>query len=178
MSEGGSKIPKWVWIITPTLAVAFIGFILYLTTIPAGDELQAVKGDAKKALQIGVDKAKEEAAKKPDKPSYEFYKLLENQTVEVPEVEEYHSTPKDAEDKYQYLLQVGSFRTADDAERLRASLLLEGMDAYQKKADINGSTWHRGYVGPFTDRSKLNKAQDLLVARSISPLVVKEPLKK
>ena len=100
MSEGGSKIPKWVWITTPTLAVAFIGFILYLSTIPAGNELDAVKGDAKKALQIGVDKAKEEAAKKVDKPSYDFYKLLENQTVEVPEVEEYHSTPKDAEEKY------------------------------------------------------------------------------
>ena len=178
MSEGGSKIPKWVWITTPTLAVAFIGFILYLSTIPAGNELDAVKGDAKKALQIGVDKAKEEAAKKVDKPSYDFYKLLENQTVEVPEVEEYHSTPKDAEEKYQYLLQVGSFRSGDDAERLRASLLREGMDAYQKKAEINGNTWFRVYVGPFTDRSKLNKAQDMLVARSISPLVLKEPLKK
>ena len=48
----------------------------------------------------------------------------------------------------------------------------------RKKAEINGNTWFRVYVGPFTDRSKLNKAQDMLVARSISPLVLKEPLKK
>ena len=53
MSEGGSKIPKWVWITTPTLAVAFIGFILYLSTIPAGNELDAVKGDAKSAADRG-----------------------------------------------------------------------------------------------------------------------------
>ncbi len=176
MSEGTSKIPKWVWIITPTLAVAFIGFILYLTTIPAGDELNAVKGDARKALQLGVEKAKEDA-KKIDKPSYDFYKLLEKQTVEVPQVEEYHSTPKD-EVNYQYRLQVGSFRSADDAGRMRASLLLEGMDAYQQKSDVNGSIWYRVYVGPFTDRSKMNKAQDILAARSIVPIVRKEPVKE
>jgi len=177
MSEGGSNIPKWVWIITPTLAVAFVGFILYLSTIPAGDELDAVKGDARKALQLGVEKAKKDAAPAVSKPSYEFYKLLEKQTVEVPEVDAYQSTPKE-DANYQYRLQVGSFRSAEDAERLRASLLLEGMSAYQQGAEVNGSTWYRVYVGPFRDRSKMNKAQDLLVARSISPLVIKEPLKK
>lgn len=177
MSESSSHIPKWVWVTTPTLAVAFIGFILYLSTIPSGDELDAVKGDAKKALQIGVEKAKEEAAKQVSKPSYEFYKLLEKQTVEVPEVEAYHSTPKD-DVNYQYRLQAGSFRNAEDAERLRASLLLEGMNAYREQSTVNGSTWHRVFVGPFTDRSKMNKAQDLLVERSISPLVLKEPIKK
>ena len=177
MSEGGSKIPKWVWITTPTLALAFVGFILYLTTIPAGDELDAVKGDARKALQLGVEKAKEETAKQVSKPAYEFYKLLENQTVEVPEVEAYQSTPK-GDVNYQYRLQAGSFRSADDAERLRASLLLEGLTAYRQESTVNGSTWHRVFVGPFTDRSKMNKAQDLLAERSISPLVLKEEVKK
>ena len=95
MSEGASKIPKWVWVTTPTLAVAFAGFILYLSTIPTGDELDAVKGDAKKAFEQGIEQAKKKAAEQLPEPSYEFYKLLENQTVEVPEVEAYKSTPKD-----------------------------------------------------------------------------------
>ena len=178
MSDSASRIPKWVWVTTPTLAVAFIGFILYLATIPAGDELEAVKGDAKKALKLGVEKAKEEAAKEVAKPSYEFYQLLENQTVEVPKVDVYKSTPKDAEVDYTYRLQAGSFRSADDAERLCASLLLEGLNAYRQESTVNGSTWHRVFVGPFTDRSKMNKAQDLLVSRNISPLALKEPVKK
>ncbi|WP_430460427.1 SPOR domain-containing protein [Thalassolituus sp. LLYu03] len=177
MSDSSSHIPKWVWITTPTLAVAFIGFILFLSTIPSGDELDAVKGDARKVLQQGVEKAKEETARQVDKQSYEFYKLLEKQTVEVPEVDAYHSTPKDNE-TYQYRLQAGSFRNAEDAERMRASLLLEGLTAYRQESTVNGTTWHRVFVGPFTDRSKMNKAQDILAERSISPLVVKEPLKK
>lgn len=177
MSDSSSHIPKWVWITTPTLAVAFIGFILFLTTIPAGDEMDAVKGDARKVLQQGVEKAKEETAKQTSKQSYEFYKLLENQTVEVPKVDAYKSTPKD-DASYQYRLQVGSFRNAEDAERMRASLLLEGLTAYREASTVNGNTWHRVFVGPFSDRSKMNKAQDVLAARSISPLVVKEPVKK
>ena len=176
MSEGASKIPKWVWITTPTLAVAFVAFIMFLTTIPTGDELNAVKGDAKKALQLGIEQAKKKAAEELPKPSYEFYKLLENQTVEVQEVEEYKSTPKDAATKYEYRLKAGSFRSEDDAERLRGDLILQGLPAYREEKTVNDSTWHRVLIGPFTNRSKLNKAQDILVSNNISPLVHKTKL--
>lgn len=178
MSEGGSKIPKWVWITTPTLAVAFVGFILFLSTVPTGDELDAVKGDARKALKLGIERAKEKVADELPKPSYDFYKLLENQTVEVPEVKEYKSTPKDAAQKYQYILQAGSFRSEADAERLRGDLILQGLPAYGEEKTVNGSTWHRIMIGPFTNRSKMNKAQDILVSNNISPLVHKTPVKK
>ena len=175
MADNGSNIPKWVWVITPTLAVAFLGFILYLSTVPAGNELDAVKGDARKALQQGAEAIKNTAKDAP-KPDYDFYRLLENQTVEVPKVEAYKSTPKD-DIRYEYRLQAGSFRSLDDAERLRASLILEGLPAYRQESSVNGNTWHRVFVGPFTDRSRLNKAHDMLVARSISPLELREARK-
>ncbi|UTW47910.1 SPOR domain-containing protein [Bacterioplanoides sp. SCSIO 12839] len=176
MSDGASKIPKWVWITTPTLAVAFIGFILFLSTVPAGQELSAVQGDARKMLQQGMDKAKEKAAEDIPKPNYEFYKLLENQTVEVPEVEEYKSTPKNAAAKYEYRLQAGSFRSESDAERLRGQLILQGLEAYREEREVSGNVWHRIMVGPFNNRSKMNKAQDILAANNISPVVHKAKL--
>jgi hypothetical protein len=64
MSDSASRIPKWVWVTTPTLAVAFIGFILYLATIPAGDELEAVKGDAKKSAETGRGKSQRRSGKR------------------------------------------------------------------------------------------------------------------
>lgn len=174
MADNGSNIPKWVWVITPTLAVAFLGFIIYLTTIPPGDEAKAVKGDAQKVFQEGKKKM-QETAKETPKPNYDFYKLLENQTVDVPKVDAYKSTPKtESNVKYEYRLQAGSFRSEADAERLRASLILEGLTAYRQASEVNGNTWHRVFVGPFTDRSKLNRAHDMLVARNISPLELKE----
>ena len=67
MSESTSRIPKIVWLLTPLLAVAFVGFLFFLKTVPSGDELDAVKGDAKKVLQTGVSRAKEEARKEAEK---------------------------------------------------------------------------------------------------------------
>lgn len=178
MSDNHKKAPAWVWVTTPAIAIGFIGFIIYLSTVPAGDELESLRGDARQVLQESVDRAREDAAtvEKTVKPSYDFYRILEKQTVEVPDVEAYKSTPKDAAAKYEYRLQAGSFRSDTDADRMRAELLLEGLPAYLESSDVNGSLWHRVFIGPYTDRSKLNKAQDILVSRNVSPLVLKQKL--
>ncbi len=83
MSDNSSKVPAWVWVTTPAIAIGFVGFIFYLSTIPAGDELEAVRGDARKVLEESAAKAREDAAKIESKvkPSYDFYRLLEKQTV-------------------------------------------------------------------------------------------------
>ncbi|MEK9712891.1 MAG: SPOR domain-containing protein [Thalassolituus sp.] len=178
MSDGGRKIPGAVWVVTPAIALAFVGFIGYLSTVPSDNELDAVKGDARKALESSVERMKEDAARIEEKAktSYDFYRLLEKQTVEVPEVEEYRSTPKEAAAKYEYRLQAGSFRSETDADRMRGELILEGLPAYLESSTVNGSTWHRVFVGPYVDRSKLNKAQDILVSRNVSPLVLKQKI--
>lgn len=183
MADKGKTIPGWVWVTTPALAAAFAGFLFYLSTVPPGQEIETVKKDAHKVFRTTVDKVREGAdavEEKVDqaKPAYDFYKLLESQTVDVDKVDAYHSTPKDAETNYQYILQAGSFRSADDADRMRAELLLEGLNAYDESSQVNGAVWHRVYVGPFTDRSKLNKAQDTLVSLNISPLVLKRKVEE
>lgn len=159
------------------LALGFLGFLFYLATVPPSNDFDAVKADAKKGLQQGKKQIQESDKKAPKpvaKPNYDFYQLLENQTVEVPKVDAYVSTPKDESISYQYLLQVASFRSQEDADALRASLLLEGMPAYTKGTEVNNKSWYRVYVGPFDNRSKMNQAQDKLVARSLSPLELKE----
>jgi len=177
MSEYSSRIPGWIWLTTPTLAIAFVGFLFYLSTLPSSDELDVVKGDAKEALQAGIDRAKEEAVRKvTGEDVYEFYQLLEQQKVEVPKVKEYVSTPKDAAISYEYLLQAGSFRTPEDAETMRANLLLLGLNTYQEATNVKGNPWYRVMVGPFTNRSKMNKAQDVLVSNNISPVLTKKPI--
>ncbi len=179
MSDYSSRIPGWIWITTPTLAIAFVGFLFYLSTLPAGDELDAVKGDAREAFEAGLDRAKKEVITNTTTDDvYQFYKLLEQQKVEVPEVKEYRSTPKDAEISYEYLLQAGSFQAAEDAEAMRANLLLLGLTTYQKSAEIKGKQWYRVFVGPFTNRSKMNKAHDVLVSHNISPILTKKPIVK
>jgi cell division protein FtsN len=242
-ASNSSRVPGWVWVITPALAIAFIGFVMYLRTVPAGKDLDSVRLDAGKVLQQGIDKAKEEVANQAVKPAYDFYRLLEDQKVESPRVDQYVSTPKldpdeindpieqagrnqaiaagripapaakpvdttaatiaamtrpastatpsvasastsapsvassapAATGKERYLLQVGSFRTSADAENLRANLAFSGVPGFTEASSVNGATWYRVYVGPYTDKSKLAQAQASLAANSIHAIVVKKP---
>ena len=175
MANNNVGVPSWLWVTTPLVTVSFVTAMFFLGQVPASDELDAVKGDAKAALQSGIERAKKdiEDAANNIEYQYEFYQLLEQQTIEVPEIDAYRSTPKGASPKYQYRLQAGSFRSDEDANRLRSQLLLEGLPAYQETNQIGEAIWHRVFVGPFTDRSKLNRAQDTLADFNISPLLLK-----
>ena len=179
MSESTSRIPKIVWILTPLLAVGFIVFLVFLKTVPSGDELDAVKGDAKKVLQTGVTRAKKEAEKQVAKPAYDFYKLLKDSDVPVPNAEQSHykSTPKTDEAKYLYSLQVASFRTNEQADSLKVKLIMENLSSSIEQVGVKGTPYYRVMVGPFTDRSKMNKAQDVLANHRINALVFKKPIK-
>ncbi|MFZ5724486.1 MAG: SPOR domain-containing protein [Pseudomonadota bacterium] len=73
-----------------------------------------------------------------------------------------------------YLLQAGSFRTRDEADRRRAQLLLSGLPVSVQGAKLaNGETWHRVMVGPFTDEAAMLKAQKQLAAMKVDTLPVR-----
>ena len=74
-----------------------------------------------------------------------------------------------------FLLQAGSFRNSEDADRLRAELLLMGLTVFSREIEVNGETWHRVLVGPLETELELNRAQDKLAQAEIEsiPLRVK-----
>ena len=107
--------------------------------------------------------------------TFDFYDLLPETQVVIdvePLVAEQkrRSTPID-----QYLLQAGSFKLAQDADRRRAELLLLDLDArVQETAGTNGR-WFRVYIGPFKSRSRLEKARSLTAQQGIEVLLLKRP---
>jgi len=75
-----------------------------------------------------------------------------------------------------YLIQSGSFRSKEDAERQRAHIAFQGLRASVQRIDLDsGAVWYRVNVGPFTSRSQANAAVDKLVNINIQPLVRKIP---
>jgi hypothetical protein len=71
----------------------------------------------------------------------------------------------------EYLLQAGSFARNEDAERLRGSLLLHGLQASTVTVTLPGGTVrHRVLVGPFTDEHSMRRAQTQLREQDIEPL--------
>ncbi len=74
-----------------------------------------------------------------------------------------------------FIVQVGAFRTLLQAEEFKAQLALSGLQASVQTFQKSPSeTWHRVYVGPFTDKSRaLAMQQRLQQTQALHSLVLK-----
>ena len=160
------------WILSLAAVGGFIGFIVYLNSLPTSPHSQQPAVTEKPAQKPAKTPA--ETAKEEEKPGFRFYEMLPESEVVPPKVEEY--TPGPTQTDFNYLLQSGSFRSKEDAERQRAQIAFQGLRASTQRIDLdNGSVWYRVNVGPFTSRSQMNSAIDKLVSLNIQPLVRKIP---
>ncbi len=73
-----------------------------------------------------------------------------------------------------YLLQAGSFRRNEDADRRRAELILKGFEASIQSVDLDsGDSWHRVMIGPYDNLNAMHRAQDQLASNGIETLPIK-----
>ena len=87
--------------------------------------------------------------------SYDFYEMLPNFEVVVPEKDrevarERDSAPAHIERPGVYVLQAGSYRAQAEADRIRAQLKLQGIDANVQRVAVDDDVWHRVRIGPIT----------------------------
>ncbi|WP_439886535.1 SPOR domain-containing protein [Pseudomonas sp. MBLB4123] len=74
----------------------------------------------------------------------------------------------------QLFLQAGSFRRKDDAESLRAQIILLGQDVRVESGTVREEVWHRVLIGPFADRQQLTQSQKTLAANGFSNLLLQQ----
>ena len=72
-----------------------------------------------------------------------------------------------------YVLQVGSYRNESDAERVRAQLAREGVDAKVQRVAVDADVWHRVRIGPISNLDELNKVRRQLQAAEVDALVIR-----
>jgi cell division protein FtsN len=122
----------------------------------------------------------EAGAAQPATERYDFYTILQDMEVKVPDwqMEEERSVeaqPATAADTGGYVLQVGSFKEFGDADRVKADLALKGVTAGIQTVTINGNErWYRVRVGPFDSVGALKEARAGLIAQGIGFIVVKD----
>lgn len=133
----------------------------------------SIKSSANPGLPKVVEKSVEaEVTAKQSK--YEFYELLPKSEIQPAAVAEYKSTPREAKLDTQYALQAGSFRNAADAEKMRAQLLLSGLsNVHTSQSDGDNGLWYRVRLGPFDNRSAMNKAHDKLARMNINAMTIR-----
>lgn len=109
------------------------------------------------------------------KPRFDFYTLLRESEVIVPDAQETERLPtRPTEVGYRYLLQAGSFKSGKEAEGRRAQLILLNLQTSLEVVNSRpGETWYRVLVGPFDAGDKLAAARAALSGAGIDHLLLK-----
>ncbi|ANN65002.1 SPOR domain-containing protein [Bordetella bronchialis] len=126
-----------------------------IATLPAASE------PAPRAADKPADKPAEKAAPKPATPA------AAAGPAPTP-----RDTAKEAGGKY--FLQAGAYRAADDAEALKARILLLGLPVAVQRAEVNGKPINRVRVGPFARLDDMNRARTRLGENKIEVAVVRQ----
>ena len=82
-------------------------------------------------------------------------------------------SPGSVADPFTYFIQVGAFRTPEDAEQQRARILLMGLQARVTERDQSGRTVYRVRLGPFERKEDADKAKDKLDGNGIETALVR-----
>jgi cell division protein FtsN len=82
-------------------------------------------------------------------------------------------TPPAATETTRYSLQAGAFKTPEDADAMRARLVLLGLDARVFPIEQNGATLYRVRVGPYGQIDDINRIRKDLAENGIDSQVVR-----
>lgn len=132
--------------------------------------------EPQRAPKVDTDAQDAAASARNSGDRYDFYEMLPNFEVVVPEKDRDVKRDLPAariERPGVYVLQAGSYRNLPDAERVRAQLALQGIDAKVQRVAVDNDVWHRVRVGPFSDLNDLNRARKQLQAAEVDGLVIR-----
>jgi cell division protein FtsN len=181
-NSGG--IPAWFWLLGGILiglgvavGLMFKGYLPELKQNTPAVDTASEETSSAALLNEDTDSATK-------KPRYDFFTVLPEMEVVVPDQELQRkakripdpvpesATASAPETGENYILQVGSFRSANEAEQMKARLAMMGSTATIQTVTVNGDTWHRVRIGPFKGARKADEMRRMLSDNQIETMVV------
>jgi len=167
--------PGWQWLVaglTFGLTVA-LGVYLYDRRPGGVAQVQAARPVPAKSVREETD---EPDAPSPSKSRFDFYDELPKFEVVIPEQERDvrpDAAPTPVSEPGTYILQAGSFRNIADADRVQATLAMQGIESRIQQVTIDEDTWHRVRIGPFDDLAQLEQMRRKLRDKHINVIVIR-----
>lgn len=170
-------IPGYWWLITGLLIGGFAMFLSDLEKAP-NKPVTDVKRPVNQQDVRDVKKPIATTAKPIDstKPRFDFYQILPDMEIVIPEheIEERRRLEGTGKSKPgTFIIQIGSFKKAQQADTLRARLALLGIESTVQTVNQSGSIWHRVKSGPYTSFRMVDKIQNRLHRNNIDSIAIK-----
>lgn len=175
-----AEYPGWVWMLfglaiglSVALAIYVNGRHARVVARPSPEPHAEVAADATKAEKPAPTAA---VRGEPPPQRFEFYDMLPNFEVIIPEQEADVSTDTTERAVVQpgtYVLQAGSFTEYADADRRRAQLALQGIESTIQRVTIDNKNYHRVRIGPIDDLDRLNLLRTRLRQADIDVLRIR-----
>jgi cell division protein FtsN len=166
------------------LAVSLgIAFYLNRTPIPfmTGKPKQAEKNGApaKPPVIAGLPQGGAAPAPAPEKPKFDFYRILPGSEEPVTEKEIKERLrakgggQQDAA-KDVYFIQAGSFQNPAEADNQKARLAILGFESSVEPANLpDKGTWYRVRMGPYAKLEDINRVRQALAQNGIDASLIK-----
>ena len=185
-SKPQKSSPGWLWMLGGLFIGLAFALLVYLQDHPI-DMGSTYKSAPVIEKSSHGDSVKKKTSPTPEKnsqvqkPRFDFYNLLPEMEVLIPDQEITDEREKSSSGELVvYNLQVGSFRGFEDADRLRAKLALMSFESHIQKITINSQnseqTWHRVRVGPFKSTREMGKVRTRLQDQSLDSIILKTVL--
>ena len=196
-TRGGSRRswPAWVW-----LGIGVLLGLAVAAVFLAGNWLPVLRGKHLPQPNPEAVAPRESdpplAESKDKKKAYDFYSVLPEMEVVIPDAELSAKARAEAQARaardnpatpastpatapaptaaVRYMLQAGSYPEVKAADEVKAKLALSGFVAQVYPVTINGKTWNRVRLGPYSSASELETAKAALAENGISAIALKE----
>ena len=108
--------------------------------------------------------------------SYDFYKMLPEQEVEVPPPTPAATRSLSTLPQGEVVLQAGSFKSQDQADKLKGRLAMYGVEANIQRFALEDETWYRVRIGPIGTVEELEAVRAKLAEADIEATPMSSPV--
>lgn len=179
--NGSRGFPGWALLLVGLVGGVVIAAVLLLRN--GGDVKQLLpQPDPEARAPVATEEPVAQDAPEPRKPKYDFYDVLRDKEVVIPDAELDAQARAEAQapapeaapsDGPRFLIQAGAFRSSSDAEALKARIALTGEIARVETADVDGATLYRVRLGPYPNAASLAAAKRALGDHGIEALAIR-----
>lgn len=174
--HNSGRVGLWRWMLITALIISFVVFLVYLTSNGSKQTSpeQAVQAKPEE-LKVEAPKQEKKPESGPVLPQFDFYTILPEKEVIVPDYEINTRTREERVGQAKaasYILQAGSFKDFKDADSLRAKLALMGIESKVEKAKVGNVVWNRVKLGPYSQMASVSAIRTRLRENGIDVIVI------